>query len=363
MSIYKSLLTLVILFLPCLLFSQQVKPSVDLSKADSLAITVKYNGDINALTKELTNPFPDQILKVRAIFRWITENISYDYKFYNRYYYKGKDPKGFSCSGDSLDCEIKKNVWETEYINKVLDNKKAVCQGYSMLFKKMCDIAGIESEVVPGYVRTEYYEVGTPGELIHAWNVVKLNGVFYPLDVTWAAGGCMKDDDDKLIFFKKHFNDYYWLTPPADFARNHFPEDTNWVLLPHYTKENFSANPYYAPDEIGNIQLVAPNSGMITAKRGDTIHFKLKYNGDVQALQINSNVFTNPDIWYWEYITNRKKVWTKDTLAIKKQQYVKYKRDGDLYAFDYVVKDNTLDHLDILFDTRRVMRFKVSEHR
>jgi hypothetical protein len=212
-------------------------------------------------------------------------------------------------------------------------------------------------------VRTEYYEIGTPGELVHAWNVVKLNGVFYPLDITWASGGCTKDDDDKLIGFHKQFSDYYWLTPSDEFARNHFPEDAKWILLPHYTKEKFSANPYYAPDEIGNISLLAPVSGIITIKRGDTIHFKLKYKGVVHFLQINSNVFTNPDIWYRQYITNRKRIWTEDTLAIKKQQYVKYKHYGDVYAFNYVVKDNTLDHLDILFDTRRVMRFKVSEHR
>jgi transglutaminase/protease-like cytokinesis protein 3 len=41
-------------------------------------------------------------------------------------------------------------VWETKYIDKVLKKKKAVCQGYSMLFKKMCDIAGLKSEIVTG---------------------------------------------------------------------------------------------------------------------------------------------------------------------------------------------------------------------
>ncbi len=29
----------------------------------------------------------------------------------------------------------------------------------------MCDIAGIESEYVSGYIRTEYYQIGSPGEL------------------------------------------------------------------------------------------------------------------------------------------------------------------------------------------------------
>jgi transglutaminase/protease-like cytokinesis protein 3 len=266
MIIHKRLFVLIFL-LPCFLFAQQVKPVADFSKVDTLAKTIKYDNDINLLTKQLTDPFPQQILKVRAIFRWMTENIAYDFKYYNKYYYKGKEPKSFSCSGDSMQCEIKKRVWETEYVSKVLQQKKAVCQGYSMLFKQMCDIVHIPSEIIPGYVRTEYYEVGTPGELIHAWNAVLLNGEYYLLDATWAAGGCTKDDDGKLLSFHKYFNDYYWLTPREEFAKDHFPEDPKWVLMPHYTQEKFSANPYYAPDEVSNIKLIAPGSGIITAKK------------------------------------------------------------------------------------------------
>jgi len=356
-----SFLTLLILSLPCLLFSQQVK-NFDFSKADTLAKHVKYENDLNRLTKELTGPFPEQILKVRAIFMWITDNIAYDFKFYNKTYYKGKEPKGFSCSGDSMGCELKKNVWEMEYINKVLDKKKAVCQGYSMLFKKMCDMVNIPAEIIPGYVRTEYYEIGTPGDLDHAWNAVLLNGEYYLIDATWAAGGCTKDEDGKLLSFHKHFDDYYWLTPAAEFARNHFPEDPKFVFLPHYTIEKFSANPYYEPAEISRIKLITPASGVITAKKGDTIHFKLAYAGYLNKLQINTNIFTNPDTGYWEDITRRIKMWRLDSLAIKKQQYVKFKRDGDSYAFAYAVKDYSLDYIDIMFDRRRVMRFKVHVH-
>ncbi len=364
MIIPKSVLTLLVLFLPCLLFAQEVKPDIDFSRVDSLAKTITYKNDINLLTNELTSSYSDQIHKVRAIFRWITYNISYDFKFYNKYDYRGKEPKPFTCSGDSMECAIKLNVWEMKYVNKVLDKKKAVCQGYAMLFKRMCKIAGIEAVVIPGYVRTEYYEVGTLGSLDHAWNAVLLNGVYYLLDVTWAAGGCPAYDDGKLIFFYRYYDDYYWLTPAVEFARNHYPEDDKWVLLPRYTKENFSANPYYAPGVLSDIKLITPYTGIITAKKGDTIRFKLKYAGSVRALQINTNIFQNPDIWYHERTRRREMpIWRKDTAAIKKQRYVKYKHDGDSYEFTYIVNDNTLEYIDIIFDTRRVMRFKVNDHR
>jgi hypothetical protein len=47
-------------------------------------------------------------------------------------------------------------------------------------------------------------------------------------------------------------------------------------------------------------------------------------------------------------------------LAIKKQQYVKYSKHGDTYEFAYVVRDYTLEWLDVLFDKSRVLRFKVT---
>jgi len=132
----RSLFIFSILLSPCFLFAQPATPVADFSKVDSLAMIVKYDGDIARLTKQLTDPFPDKLLKVRAIFRWITDNIEYDYKFYNKTSYQGKEPKPFECMGDSMTCETKKQVWENGYINKALDNKKAVCQGYSMLFAR-----------------------------------------------------------------------------------------------------------------------------------------------------------------------------------------------------------------------------------
>src|SRR5215213_9275715 len=156
----KSLLIFPVLLLSVIAFLQQT--AINVLSVDSFATTVKYKNNLSALTQELTSPYSEQLLKARAIFKWITENIRYDYKYYNKYYYKGKEPKTYKCKDDN-DCEAKRIAWETNYIDKVLRKKKAVCQGYAMLFKKMCDIAGLKSEMITGYVRTEYYQVGSAG--------------------------------------------------------------------------------------------------------------------------------------------------------------------------------------------------------
>jgi hypothetical protein len=359
MIICKTLLIFLVLLLSHPLFAQMKRPVADYTKADELALTVKSDDDINKLTTDLTSAFTEQTLKARAIFRWITDNIAYDYKFFNKYYIGGKDPKSFSCQGDSIGCSIKKVAWENDIVNNTLNDKKGVCQGYSLLFKKMCNIAGIDAEFVPGYARTDPYQIGTPGNLSHAWNMVRLNGVSYLLDATWAAGGCRPDENGKLISFEKNYKDYYWLTPADEFARNHFPLNAKWVLLPNYTIAMFALNPYYPPAEISNIKLIAPASGVIAAKKGDTIRFRINYLNTVNKVLINSNVFKNPDIWIYTENNNHQRIRMPDSMAIKRQQYIPYQRNGNSYTFNYVVKDYTLDYLDILFDNRQVMRFKV----
>lgn len=352
----KKRLILFIVLSPIVAFSQK---SADISLVDSFAVTVKYKNDLTALTNELTNPYSEQFFKARAIFKWITENIRYDYKYYNKYNYKGKEPKTFECKNDKQ-CEAKRIVWEIKYIDKVLRKKKAVCLGYSMLFKKMCDIAGLKSEFIAGYIRTEPYQVGTAGILDHAWNAVWIDSSYYLLDATWAAGGCGKTDEGKLLFFQKNYNNYYWLTPAEKFARNHYPQTSKWTLLPNYTKDSFATNPYYLPSEIQNINLITPATGIITAKKGDTIRFQVEYNGYFKDLQINSNLFRNPDIWVFDEVSKRNKIRRLDTLAVKRQQYIKYNLTDSVYEFQYIVTDNSLYYLEILFDRQRIMRFKVN---
>jgi len=351
----KKRLLFFILFFPLFGYSQK---SATLSHVDSFALTIKYKTSLADLTRRLTDHYSEELLKARAIFKWITENIQYDYKYYNKYYYKDKEPKAYKCKNDS-DCEAKRIAWETKYIDKVLRKKKAVCQGYSMLFKKMCDIAGLKSEVIPGYTRTEYYQVGTAGKLDHAWNAIWIDTSYHLLDATWAAGGCAKNDDGKLLSFQKYFDNYYWLTPAVDFARNHYPKDSKWTLLSNYTKDSFAANPYYLPSEIRHLKLIKPSSGILSVKKGDTIHFTLAYASYFSDLQINSNIFRNPDIWVLDEVSKKKQIRRIDTLAVKKQQYIKYNREATVYNFQYVVTDNTLSYLDILFDKKRVLRFKV----
>ncbi len=325
---------------------------------DSLAKTVKYRGDLTTLTKALTDHWSSPRLKARAIFIWITENIRYDMKDYNRHEYRGKSHKEIKCRDDE-DCAAKKESWETQYIDRVVKRKKAVCQGYALLFQRMCTIAGIRAEYLTGYTKQEYYQVGMTGQLNHAWNSVLIDSTYYLLDLTWAAGGVITNNKGKLIRFSKLRDEYYWMTPARDFVRNHFPQNAQWTLIPNYTLDKFAENPYYQPDELPRLHLLEPASGVLHAKKGDTIRFKIDYPIYFQYVQINSNLFHNPEIWITKDDRGRQIKPRLDTLAVKLQQYIPYKLVRNLLEFNYVVTDSSLYYLDILFDRHRILRFNV----
>jgi hypothetical protein len=58
---------------------------------------------------------------------------------------------------------------------------RAVCEGYSMAFKLLCDAAGVSCIVLFG---TATNSMATEN---HAWNIVKINEKCYHIDVTWDA--------------------------------------------------------------------------------------------------------------------------------------------------------------------------------
>jgi transglutaminase/protease-like cytokinesis protein 3 len=110
---------------------------------------------------------------------------------------------------------------------EILQKRKAVCQGYSGLFKALCDEAGIRCELIPGYSKGYGY---VPKKSFtnsdHAWNAVFLNNKWHVLDVTWGAGGI--NEKQKFV---KDFKDEYFLTDPAIFVIKHMPLDPMWQLL------------------------------------------------------------------------------------------------------------------------------------
>jgi transglutaminase/protease-like cytokinesis protein 3 len=164
----------------------------------------KHYTDIDDLSYDLTNRFKNPEDKVRAIYRWMTNNISYDCKDYHR----------GATLAEQLSFKYKnREEFRNIYALKVLRSKKAICSGYAILFYELCYASGIRCEIVEGaadsnvkkisfYRRTYYYYPD------HAWNKVLISDIWYYVDVTWSSGSC----DSRIKNFTKNFNPYYYLT-------------------------------------------------------------------------------------------------------------------------------------------------------
>ena len=91
-----------------------------------------------------------------------------------------------------LNCESSRDY---EYANTVygaLVEGKALCEGYSKAFSYLCNRAGIENMIVTGLTNEA-----------HMWNMVKVNGNWYHVDVTWdKPGGTFADMFPDMIMYQ-----------------------------------------------------------------------------------------------------------------------------------------------------------------
>ena len=142
--------------------------------------------------------------KAFEIYKWITENISYDHELMRNE-------------------TLQKQVYTSEenVIKNVLQRKMALCGGFAFLFKQLCADVGISAEVVHGYTKKYSGKVQNSKTPEHTWNAVKLNGKWQLLDITWAIShGTAKKPDD-----------FWYLVKPSEFILSHYPENTKWTLL------------------------------------------------------------------------------------------------------------------------------------
>jgi len=221
---------------------------------DSVFCGMEVEVPVDTLAVKLVNKEWDEEEKVYAIYYWISSNIQYDYESF-------KNGAGI------------KNTMENDIVNETFKQKKAVCEGYSYLFKHMCDIVGVESMIIIGYSRYELYEAGMPlNSPTHAWNAVKINNRWKLLDATWASS--------------KEYRIYYFLTPPEEFVVNHYPENKEWQLLEdNVSKNEFDSYPYISPEyfKLG-FKSDYPKKGLIKTTTKGVVNLNISMPNDLEFM-------------------------------------------------------------------------------
>lgn len=303
--------------------------------------TVKNREDVltpSSLSKQLTADYKTDREKVTSIFRWITENISYNVRpFYraNRRY-----------SGDLLDEDddtaALKPLSERVAID-VLNKRVAFCDGYARLFKTLCDYAGIKSEIITGYANgsmgRSMYKFGSN----HRWNAVYLDSSWQLLDATWASGHLTLSTND----FIQNYNNRYFLTPAKDFIQDHYPEDLQWTLLPEPPeKSEYQQTPFKAHAFLkNNVISYSPSAGIIEASQGDTLRFEIETFGEKKNLLVLDTAFV-------------------DSAAIAAATADIFKNTsviaGNKIKYSFIVSSSLDKWLTVVMNDEVVMRYKLN---
>ncbi|MCR5104366.1 MAG: leucine-rich repeat protein [Eubacterium sp.] len=168
-------------------------------------------------------------------------------------------------------CEYDLNADHRYDAYGALVGHKAVCQGYSMAFKALAEKVGIPCYIVSSDQKN------------HAWNIVKLNGRFYMLDVTWNDVSENTLGYQKYKFFLKsenwfkseygeHCADDYEIhgakvTPVAD---DNYYDDYFWSSAGSglYIYLKFVDGQWYGTDGAGKIIKYSCNGKDMTAEEG-----------------------------------------------------------------------------------------------
>jgi hypothetical protein len=112
------------------------------------------------ILREIITEDMDDYAKALAIFDYLVDNVAYDYDAFYR------------------DSSENSHTDVCYYLEGVFERGRAVCDGKSKAFVLLCGIEGIEC------VRD--FGSKLSGAVGHAWNYVKLDGVWYLVDTTAA---------------------------------------------------------------------------------------------------------------------------------------------------------------------------------
>ncbi|XP_063775316.1 kyphoscoliosis peptidase-like [Pseudophryne corroboree] len=200
------------------------------------------NDTLEQLVKELVCDAKTSLEKTRAIWIWVCYHIEYDTQMLRTKTMISSDP------------------------DTVLRTRKGVSSGYCSLFEHMCSLAGIQCQSVSGYYKGPTYKPGQPisEDMEHTWNMVYLEGSWHLLDSTWGAGHV----DETISKFTSQYNEFYFLTHPALFIGDHYPEQTDCQLLePKLSRKQFEQN-VHRRSHFYTVGLIASQPGAAIVQTG-----------------------------------------------------------------------------------------------
>ncbi len=280
----RSLPLILTLLISCTAFCQETK--IDFTAIDRRTQSI-HTASPAILSQKLTEGYTTELEKVRSIFRWVADNITYRTREYSN-----RPTKRLRLQEMIIDTSELKPLDE-RVAETVLENGIAICDGYARLFKTLCDYAGIKNEVITGYAR------GSKGNRRfgsnHTWNAVLVDNKWELMDITWASGYISLGADR----FIQEFDENYFKPAPERFIEEHYPDNLVWTLMedPPLMAE-FRQSPYKQKTFTKyKISSYSPVKGLLEVNEGDTLSFVLESKDAIRDHQIFSDLFPDTSVY------------------------------------------------------------------
>lgn len=210
---------------------------------------------------------------------------------------------------------------------------KAVCQGYAVLFYRLCKEAGLSVRIISG--------TGNGGA--HGWNIVRIGSKYYNVDCTW-------DGQDATTYNK------YLLKSEADFkdhtrkswkvAGSHYLDYTSAEFNAQYpmTEKSWDESTTYAHSKeatSGAVTLKAqwndPVLGQLT-----TFHVSATGGSGNYKFRMDAPSYSSPNQWAFESVADPSRgEWLNYTSECASNDYTFTMTATGTYNFRFYVMDKT----------------------
>jgi hypothetical protein len=165
---------------------------------------------------------------------------------------------------------------------------------------------------------------------------------WYLLDATWASGYLNYSG----ATFIRDYNDYYFLTPPKYFIRDHYPDNIKWALLDDVPMlAEFNRSPFKQPAFNYKIVSYKPSKGVINTRVGDTITVVLETIDSKKDLFL----FDKPSVDSSDIAFADSSLKANKTCIIK----------GDKVSAVYIVQNENVEWLQVLYNGDVILRYKL----
>lgn len=210
---------------------------------------------------------------------------------------------------------------------------KAVCQGYAVLFYRLCKEAGLSVRVISG--------TGNGGP--HAWNIVRIGSKYYNVDCTW-DGQDATTYNEFLLKSEADFSDH--TRESWEVAGNHYLDYTSAEFNAQYpmTEKSWDESTTYAHSE-------ETTSGAVTLKaewndpvlgQPTTFHVSATGGSGNYKFRMDAPSYSDPNQWAFESVADPSRgEWMNYTSECASNDYTFTMTATGTYNFRFYVMDKT----------------------